>query len=414
MSSGVPFLLQSGNPLQQGSPLGILLAEINRNGNSVVIDGNGGTVTIGNGTSGHQTVTIDGNNGTFIGLTNRTIDAQDFATKGRAATEEQLKQVADNVSDLKKNNSDFQLVGEKDKEGNYTGDYKVSDDNKVKLHVQDKMHPDQVKDAANGSWESQIDGKTVKKIKAGDVQNFTSGDNIELSNDNGAIKISTKKDVSFDKVTIGSGDSKMTLDKDGLQTGKVKVSSSEINAGGNQIHGVADGKEKDDAATVGQVAKVADAAGEAINSLGHHLSRLDTRINRVGAGAAALAALHPDPNGDDSWSISAGIGNYRNSTAAAIGAFYRPNDNMIVSMGATVGNGENMINAGVTVGIGSGVNRGPVSKAALVREISTLKQENQAKDAEVKNLKNQVQELQKQNQDTQDKLNRIMEKLGLK
>lgn len=87
---------------------------------------------------------------------------------------------------------------------------------------------------------------------------------------------------------------------------------------------------------------------------------------------------------------------------------------MIVSMGATVGNGENMINAGVTVGIGSGVRRGPVSKAALVREISTLKQENQAKDAEVKNLKNQVQELQKQNQDTQDKLNRIMEKLGLK
>ena len=425
--------------------------------NSVIIDGNGGTVTIGNGTSGHQKVTISGNDGTISGLTNRTINAPDFATKGRAATEEQLKLVADNVSDLKKNNSDFQLVGEKDKEGNYTGDYKVSDDNKVNLHVQDQMHPDQVKDitidnvakasdlgdvsqisedirnkennnvvdalnnlnqkvkdAVNGSWESQIDGETVKKVKAGDVQNFTSGDNIELSNDNGAIKIATKKDVSFDKVTIGSGDSKMTLDKDGLQAGKVKISSSEINAGGNQIHGVADGKEKDDAATVGQVAKVADAAGEAINSLGNHLSRLDTRINRVGAGAAALAALHPDPNGDDAWSISAGIGNYRNSTAAAIGAFYRPNDNTIVSMGATVGNGENMINAGVTVGIGSGVSRGPVSKAALVREISTLKQENQAKDAEVKNLKNQVQELQKQNQDTQEKLDRIMEKLGLK
>ena len=175
-------------------------------------------------------------------------------------------------------------------------------------------------------------------------------------------------------MTIGSGDSKMTLDKDGLQAGKVKVSSEGIDAGGNRIQGVADGKEKDDAATVGQLAQVADAAGEAINSLGNHLSRLDTRINRVGAGAAALAALHPDPNGDDAWSISAGIGNYRNSTAAAIGAFYRPNDNMIVSMGATVGNGENMINAGVTVGIGSGVSRGPVSKAALVREISALKQ----------------------------------------
>ncbi|NME29148.1 hypothetical protein HF872_11050 [Megasphaera hexanoica] len=425
--------------------------------NSVVIDGNGGTVTIGNGTSGHKKVTLNGNDGTISGLTNTSITASDFATQGRAATEEQLKQVADNVSEIKKNNSDYQLVGEKDKEGNYTGDYKVSDGNQVKLHVQDSMHPDQVKDitidnvakasdlgdvsqisddiqnkennnvvgalnnlnqkvkeAANGSWESQINGETVKKVKAGDVQNFTSGDNIQLSNDNGAIKIATKKDVSFDKVTIGSGDSKMTLDKDGLQAGKVKVSSEGINAGGNRIQGVADGKEKDDAATVGQLAQVADAAGEAINSLGNHLSRLDTRINRVGAGAAALAALHPDPNGDDAWSISAGIGNYRNSTAAAIGAFYRPNDNMIVSMGATVGNGENMINAGVTVGIGSGVSRGPVSKAALVREISALKEENQAKDAEVKNLKNQVQELQKQNQDTQEKLDRIMEKLGLK
>ena len=425
--------------------------------NSVVIDGNGGTVTIGNGTSGHKKVTLNGNDGTISGLTNTSITASDFATQGRAATEEQLKQVADNVSEIKKNNSDYQLVGEKDKEGNYTGDYKVSDGNQVKLHVQDSMHPDQVKDitidnvakasdlgdvsqisddiqnkennnvvgalnnlnqkvkeAANGSWESQINGETVKKVKAGDVQNFTSEDNIQLSNDNGAIKIATKKDVSFDKVTIGSGDSKMTLDKDGLQAGKVKVSSEGIDAGGNRIQGVADGKEKDDAATVGQLAQVADAAGEAINSLGNHLSRLDTRINRVGAGAAALAALHPDPNGDDAWSISAGIGNYRNSTAAAIGAFYRPNDNMIVSMGATVGNGENMINAGVTVGIGSGVSRGPVSKAALVREISALKQENQAKDAEVKNLKNQVQELQKQNQDTQEKLDRIMEKLGLK
>ncbi|WP_278675807.1 YadA-like family protein, partial [Acidaminococcus fermentans] len=427
--------------------------------NSVVIDGNGGTVTIGNGTSGHQKVTLNGNDGTISGLTNKTLDAPDFATQGRAATEEQLKKVADSVSNLDKTASrtDYQLVGEKDQEGNYTGNYQVSDGNQVKLHVQDSMHPDQVKDitidnvakasdlgdvsqisedirskennnvvdalnnlnqkvkdAANGSWESQINGETVKKVKAGDVQNFTSGDNIQLSNDNGAIKIATKKDVSFDKVTIGSGDSKMTLDKDGLQAGKVKVSSEGINAGGNRIQGVADGKEKDDAATVGQLAQVADAAGEAINSLGNHLSRLDTRINRVGAGAAALAALHPDPNGDDAWSISAGIGNYRNSTAAAIGAFYRPNDNMIVSMGATVGNGENMINAGVTVGIGSGVSRGPVSKAALVREISALKQENQAKDAEVKNLKNQVQELQKQNQDTQEKLDRIMEKLGLK
>ena len=414
-------------------------------------------------------VTIDGNNGTLTGLTNKTIDVPGFATQGRAATEEQLKQVADSVGNLDKaaSKTDFQLVGEKDKDGNYTGGYKVSDDNKVKLHVQDKMHPDQVKDitidnvakasdigdvskisediqnkehntvvdslnklnekvkdAANGSWESQIDGKAVKKIKAGDVQNFTSGDNIQLSNDNGAIKIAAKKDVSFDKVTIGSGDSQMTLDKDGLQTGKVKVSHSEINAGGNQIHGVADGTKEDDAATVGQVDtkvnevntkvdKVADAAGTAINTLGNHINRLDRRINKVGAGAAALAALHPDPNSDDDLSFAAGIGNYRGSTAAALGAFYRPSDNVTVSMGATIGNGENMVNAGVTIGVGEGVGRNPSTRKAMAKEISQLKEANAAKDAEVRDLKKQVQTLQKQNEDTQEKLKRIMEKLGI-
>ena len=436
--------------------------------NSVIIDGNGGTVTIGNGTSGHQKVVVNGNNGTITGLTNQDWDGQNIVS-GRAATEDQLKKVADSVSNLDKaaSKTDFQLVGEKDKDGNYTGDYKVSDDNKVKLYVQDKMHPDQVKDitidnvakasdigdvsqisediqnkehntvvdslnklnekvkdAANGSWERQIDGKAVKKIKAGDVQNFTSGDNIQLSDDNGAIKIAAKKDVSFDKVTIGSGDSQMTLDKDGLQTGKVKVSHSEINAGGNRIQHVADGTEKDDAATVGQVDtkvnavntkvdKVADAAGTAINTLGNHINRLDRRINKVGAGAAALAALHPDPNSDDDLSFAAGIGNYRGSTAAALGAFYRPSDNVTVSMGATIGNGENMVNAGVTIGVGEGVGRNPSTRKAMAKEISQLKEANAAKDAEVRDLKKQVQTLQKQNEDTQEKLKRIMEKLGI-
>ena len=423
--------------------------------NSVIIDGNGGTVTIGNGTSGHQKVTIDGNNGTLSGLTNTTITAPDFATKGRAATEEQLKQVADNVSEIKKNNSDFQLVGEKDQEGNYTGDYKVSDDNQVKLHVQDKMHPDQVKDitidnvakasdlgdvskisediqnkennnvvdalnnlnqkvkdAANGSWESQINGETVKKVKAGDVQNFTSGDNIELSNDNGAIKIATKKDVSFDKVTIGSGDSKMTLDKDGLQAGKVKVSSEGINAGGNRIQGVADGKEKDDAATVGQLQKIAGSAGQAINELGNHLNRMDTRINRVGAGAAALAALHPVET-DGRWSISAGFGSYRNANSLAFGTFYRASDNVLFNMGATVGNGENMINAGFSIALDRNPAVTGMTKAAMVREIRNLKQDNQAKDAQVKELQNQVDALKKENDDTKAKLALIMAKLGM-
>ena len=445
--------------------------------NSVVIDGNGDNiqlsndngaiqiatrkdvsfdkVTIGSGTSGHSRVTISGKDGTMTGLTNKTWDANNIIS-GRAATEDQLKQA---VSDAKQaaQQNDTHVKADT---------YKVNDDHKVSLDVvngtgaktgsvvidnvakatdigdisnidEDIRNKEnnnvvgalnnlnqKVKDAASGSWESQINGETVKKVKAGDVQNFTSGDNIQLSNDNGAIKIATRKDVSFDKVTIGSGDSQMTLDKDGLQAGKVKVSHSEINAGGNRIQHVADGTEKDDAATVGQVDtkvdevnakvdKVADAAGTAIDALGNHINRLDRRINKVGAGAAALAALHPDPNSDDGLSFSAGIGNYRGSTAAAIGAFYRPSDNVTVSMGATVGNGENMVNAGVTIGVGEGVGRNPSTRKDMIREISQLKEANAAKEAEVRDLKKQVQTLQKQNEDTQEKLKRIMEKLGI-
>uniref|UniRef100_UPI00257F47E8 YadA-like family protein n=1 Tax=Megasphaera sp. TaxID=2023260 RepID=UPI00257F47E8 len=418
--------------------------------NSVVIDGNGGTVTIGNGTSGHKKVTISGNDGTMTGLTNKTWDANNIIS-GRAATEDQLKQA---VSDAK------QAAQQNDTHVK-ANTYKVSDDHKVSLDVVDgtgakkgsvvidnvakatdigdisnidedirNKENNNIVDSLNNlnkkiqensgnvqaGWTSKIDGVDVKTVTPKDkqnFQNFESGDNIQLSNDKGAIQITTKKDVSFDKVTIGSGDSQMTLDKDGLQAGKVKVSSEGINAGGNRIQGVADGKKKDDAATVGQVAQVADAAGTAINTLGNHINRLDRRINKVGAGAAALAALHPDPNSDDDLSFSAGIGNYRGSTAAAIGAFYRPSDNVTVSMGATVGNGENMVNAGVTIGVGEGVGRNPSTRKDMIREISQLKEANAAKEAEVCDLKKQVQTLQKQNEDTQEKLKRIMEKLGI-
>ena len=85
---------------------------------------------------------------------------------------------------------------------------RISEDiqNKGNNNVVDALNNlnQKVEDAANGSWESRIDGETVQKVKAGDAQNFTSGDNIELSNDDGAIKIAAKKDVSFNNVTIGS------------------------------------------------------------------------------------------------------------------------------------------------------------------------------------------------------------------
>jgi hypothetical protein len=412
--------------------------------NRVTIDGNAGTVTIGNGTSGHSQVTISGQNGTVTGLTNTSLSVDGFATKGRAATEEQLKEAMNQANQTAQQNdthvkadtykvSDDHKVtldvvdGTSAKKGSVVIDNvakasDIGDMSKIDADIQNKEHNNivdslnnlnqKVTDAASGSWESQIDGTKVQDVHAGDHQNFESGDNIQLSNDNGAIKISTKKDVSFDKVTIGSGDSAVTLDKDGLQTGKVKVSSTEINAGGNRIQNVADGTEKTDAATVGQLQNVAGAAGQAIESLGNHVNRLDTRINRVGAGAAALAGLHPMET-DGKWSMSMGFGNYRNANAVAVGTFYRPTDNLQFSLGGTLGNGENMISAGMSIALDRNPAVTGMTKAAMAREIRSLKQDNKAKDAQVKDLQSQVDTLKKENEDTKAKLAMIMAKLGM-
>ena len=412
--------------------------------NRVTIDGNAGTVTIGNGTSGHSQVTISGQNGTVTGLTNTSLSVDGFATKGRAATEEQLKEAMNQANQMAQQNdthvkADTYKIGDDHKvtldvvDGTGTSKGSVVIDNvakasdigdmsKIDADIQNKENNtivdslnnlnQKVKDAASGSWESQIDGTKVQDVHAGDHQNFESGDNIQLSNDNGAIKISTKKDVSFDKVTIGSGDSAVTLDKDGLQTGKVKVSSTEINAGGNRIQNVADGTEKTDAATVGQLQSVAGAAGQAIESLGNHVNRLDTRINRVGAGAAALAGLHPMET-DGKWSMSMGFGNYRNANAVAVGTFYRPTDNLQFSLGGTLGNGENMISAGMSIALDRNPAVTGMTKAAMAREIRSLKQDNKAKDAQVKDLQSQVDTLKKENEDTKAKLAMIMAKLGM-
>ena len=103
------------------------------------------------------------------------------------------------------------------------------------------------------------------------------------------------------------------------------------------------------------------------------VGELDNRMNKVGAGAAALAALHPlDFDPDDKWDIAAGIGNYKNATAAAVGFFYRPNERTMLNLGWTMGDNRNMVNGGFSIKLGSGANIS-TSKTAMAREIRTLR-----------------------------------------
>lgn len=155
-----------------------------------------------------------------------------------------------------------------------------------------------------------------------------------------------------------------------------------VGAKGNerQIKNVADGTADSDAVTVRQLNKVAgfdvntiDANLKAANT---RITRMDSKVNKVGAGAAALAALHP-LDMDNKFDVAAGFGNYRNANALALGVFYRPAENVMLSAGGAMGNGENMVNVGVTFALdkGEGVR---VSKAAMAKKINALTDENAA------------------------------------
>ena len=153
----------------------------------------------------------------------------------------------------------------------------------------------------------------------------------------------------------------------------VKIDKNGIDMGGQKITNIKEGTEPGDAVSYRQLEEVAGNVGSRINEV-------DSRLDKVGAGAAALAALHPgDFDANDKIDIAAGWGHYNGKDAMALGAFYRPDERTIFSIGGAFGNGENMINAGVTFKLDK--TRGPVrqitSKAALEQKVAKLESDNE-------------------------------------
>ena len=138
-------------------------------------------------------------------------------------------------------------------------------------------------------------------------------------------------------------------------------------------------------ANVGYVDTVASQIAGAVNN---EFNRMDNKVNKVGANAAALASLMPAPmEGDEKWSLSAAVGNYRNATAGAVGVFYKPQDNVIMNLRGSFGSNESMVGGGVSVSLNKGNTPG-VSKAQLVRAVN----------AQASKLTEQDQIIQAQNQ----------------
>lgn len=163
--------------------------------------------------------------------------------------------------------------------------------------------------------------------------------------------------------------------------GAVSVGATDDNGtvtGSRQITGVAAGAEDTDAVNVAQLKNAVSSVNinseQQINSLHNDINKLGNRINRVGAGAAALAALHPlDFDPDSKVDFAAGYGNYRDANAVAVGAYYRPNEDVMFNVGGSFGGGENMVNAGVSVKLGAGSNHVSTSRVAMAKELKEVR-----------------------------------------
>ena len=271
---------------------------------------------------------------------------------------------------------------------------------------------------AIGSKNTVSDAKNT--VIVGDNRNVTDANNAVIigSSDmattttvNDAVAIGHNTDVSTEGgVALGSG-SKATVaagavgydiltnapSTDTSATWKSTASAVSVGDVGNdvtrQITSVAAGTNDTDAVNVAQLKQLRNNIGgditnikNDITNINGNVSRLDKRVNKAVAGSAALAALHPlDFDPDAKWDFAAGYGHYHNGNAAALGAFYRPNEDVQLSVGSTVGNGETVVNAGLSVKVGahSNVSR---SRVAIGKEVLELKKTVALQNAQIQKL----------------------------
>ncbi len=220
---------------------------------------------------------------------------------------------------------------------------------------------------------------STTNIKGGATGALTDGNIGVVSDGNNTLTVKLAKDIKgLDSVTATTvnattvNSSSFNIAGDDSHDA-ITIKQGDVNMGGNTISGVAPGKVSQDSTDAINGSQLWQR-DQAINSIGGAVNKLGSRVNRVGAGAAALAALHPlDFDPDDKWDFAAGYGNYRGANAAAVGAYYRPNEDTMFSVGGSFGGGENMVNAGVSFKLGQG-NHVSTSRVAMAKEIKDLRQ----------------------------------------
>ena len=313
---------------------------------TVGIDGKDGTITTG----GNNPVAVNGKDGVVTGLTNKTWDPNNIAS-GRAATEDQVKSAVENAG------------------WNATIGTEGSGINSTPTATAEKVKTDETVTfkAGNNMMVSQV-GKTISYAV-----------NPELKD----MKSATFKDAAGNTtVTDGNG---ITItpgsaNPNNPNAGTISLTKDGLNNGNNQLKGIAPGTDDTDAVNVSQLkasnARIGDAIGQVAGE-----------VQRVGAHAAAMAALKPiqyDPL--EPTQVMAGVGNYRGETAAALGLAHYTNEDTMFNVGVSLGANRNMVNAGVTHKFGSSPEKknipdrykaGPISSVYVMQdEVSSLKKEN--------------------------------------
>ena len=313
---------------------------------TVGIDGKDGIITTG----GNNPVAVNGKDGVVTGLTNKTWDPNNIAS-GRAATEDQVKSAVENAG------------------WNATIGTEGSGINSTPTATAEKVKTDETVTfkAGNNMMVSQA-GKTISYAV-----------NPELKD----MKSATFKDAAGNTtVTDGNGITITpgSVNPNNPNAGTISLTKDGLNNGNNQLKGVAPGTDDTDAVNVSQLkasnARIGDAIGQVAGE-----------VQRVGAHAAAMAALKPiqyDPL--EPTQVMAGVGNYRGETAAALGLAHYTNEDTMFNVGVSLGANRNMVNAGVTHKFGSSPEKknipdrykaGPISSVYVMQdEVSSLKKEN--------------------------------------
>lgn len=364
----------TGNKISNGASSIVLDGSNVKVNDKVTIDQNGKISGVAAGEV--SKTSTDAINGSQLNQTNENVAALDKrVTQNEADIAQNKADIAQNKADIAQNKADIAT-------------------NKADIATNKA-------DIATNKANIAQNAADIKKVEELAKKHTTvaAGDNITVTEDTNKdggkeYKVALDKDIKLDSVTTGQ----TVMNNDGLKVGdKVSVTATAVTAGktsisdegvkvGDKTYISADGlNANDQKVTNVKAGDISETSKDAVNGSQlyktnqevvnntNRINKLGSRVNKVGAGAAALAALHPmDFDPDDKLTFSAGYGNYAGENAAAIGAYYRPDEKVMFSVAGTVGNGENMVNAGVSFALDR-TNHVSNSRTALAREVIDLR-----------------------------------------